>query len=1326
MRKSLHFLLSTIFILVTFQQLSAESFSIRKYNYQNGLPSDKVVSVRQDKSGRIWLGTTRGLACFDGSEFHHFSKQQHGAGHLSHNLAQVILPMNNGDVWVGTPDSLNIYDYKKDRMYTVGVESGLTYPDVTALAHGLGCEWVGTFGKGLFRFDHNTKRFNPVKVVNSVPGTEQIMAICEDSNRQLWIGTRYNGVFLYNPHTGNCHKVKTKDAESAFIHVIYQDVSGNIWIGSSNGFYYIQGGMLVEVETPEFKGKCVYGIGEQPAGTMWVAGEEIFLNFKTEEFFDSKVNTKTMSLAKMIYKDNNSLKGLQSILIDDHKNVWVGSYGDGLSILTSNKTFQYILPGTNLPFGNTPSAVFDIQKNKKGQLLIAKEGNGVITFNPALQRVETSVPFDDNSIKSVCEDNKGNLWVGGYTKGVAMRKKGDSRFVRFNKNISFQSRKIFQTSDNTIYISGNEGLLKTTTEGATWTNVLVKWFGKNPDVRCIIETPDKHLWMGTYGTGLLNYDPKKNELQQFLVKNGLKSNIIYDLFREKDILWIATDEGLASYSFSTKRLNNITPCNLLKGVTIFSIQKDLSGDLWFSTSSGIANYQRKNKELKNFSFKGLPPVGEFSEGCSAIDVEGNIYFGGLNGMLTVRASKKNDSQDIRHELVFTKLMLFDQQVIPFDKSIRNNPLKENINIQRSLSLNANQPMFSIHFSLPFYDSEVTYSYRLEGIDHEWNQLGTQNWVTFRNLEPKKYTLKVRAYTSNHKNPVEASLDFVVSPPLWFSWWAKLLYFLAIITILVFFWRQSNNRLKLSHSIELEKAFRRRDKEIHEAKLVFFTNISHELRTPLTLLIAPLDKLIANESNLIKQKTLKLISKNANRLLLLVNQILDFRKTEKGEMKLQVQELILTDWVDEIIQSFDEMAKEKEISLKLECQNEIERVWIDSSLMEKVCFNLLSNALKFSHSGGKVDFILRVNEKWLTINVIDNGIGIQNESKEQVFNRFFQEKTLLSSGNKQTGTGIGLHLVKSIVELHHGVISLSSEPGIETVFTVAVPCNKDSYEPGEIFSVKPSINDVLNSDEIISSNTKLGKADGLLPQVLIVEDNDELRDYLQEALSDRFNVLSCVNGQEAVDMAHKLNIDLIVSDVMMPVMDGFETCKMLKSDIETNHIPIILLTAKSGFDDMIQGLEYGADAYISKPFNLNHLVAQIYRILENRAILRSKYVQPMISLLKENKESADSKFMDEITQFILDHIVEESLNGNVLAAYFRISRTSLHRKLKSVAGLSSGDLIRNIRLAKAAEELLSTDLTISEISFQNGFNSPSYFSLCFTNYFGKSPTMYRNI
>lgn len=1324
MRKSLQLLFTLVFFLSFLQLSAAESFSIRKYNYLNGLPSDKVVSLRQDKSGRIWLGTTRGLVCFDGSEFHLFSKQQHGAKHLSHNLAQALLPMSNGDVWVGTPDSLNIYDYRKDRLHTVGAESGLTFPDITALAHGIGCEWVGTFGKGLFRYDNNTKRFEPVKVVNSFEGTRQIMAICEDSNRQLWIGTRYNGVYLYNPHTGNCHKIKSKDAESAFIHVIYQDLSGNIWIGSSNGFYYIQGGSLVEVVTPEFKGKCVFGIAEQPAGTIWLAGEEIFLNFKSEEFFDSQANAKTISLAKMIYKDNNVLRGFQSILIDDHRNVWVGSYGDGLNLLTSNKIFQYILPETNLPLGNTPSAVFDIQKNHKGHLLIAKEGSGVINFNPVNQQVESSFPFDDSSIMSVYEDNKDNLWVGGYHKGLALRKKGQSWFERFNKNICFQVRKIIQTSDNSIYISGNEGLFKTTTEGASWTNVLVNWFAKNPDVRCIVETPDKKLWMGTYGSGLICYDPLKNKIQQLLMKNGLKSNIIYDLYRENDILWIATDEGLASYSFSKKKLNNINPCNLLNGVTIFSIQKDLSNDLWFTTSSGISNYKRKNKELKNFSFKGIPPVGEFSEGCSAIDAEGNIYFGGLNGLVNVRAIKKNANQEFRHELVFTKLMLFDQQVIPFDKSIRNNPLKENLNIQRSLSFNASQSMFSIHFSLPFYDSEVTYSYRLEGIDHEWNQLGTQNWVTFRNLEPKNYTLKVRAYTSNSTKPMEASLDFVIKPPLWLSWWAKFLYIIAAISIIVFFWRLSNNRLKLSHSIELEKAFRRRDKEIHEAKLVFFTNISHELRTPLTLLIAPLEKLIDNESNLIKQKTLTLINKNANRLLLLVNQILDFRKTEKGEMKLQVNELILKEWVDEIVLSFKEMAEEKKISLKLVCQNETEKVWIDSSLMEKVCFNLLSNALKFSRSGGKVDFILSVDDKWMTIKVVDNGVGIQSESKEKVFNRFFQENTLLSSGNKQTGTGIGLHLVKSIVELHHGVISLSSEPGIETVFTVAIPCKKDSYEPGEISIVKPSMNDVLNAEELTSTTSKFENADGQLSQVLLVEDNDELRDYLQEALSERFNVISCVNGKEAVDMAHKFNIDLIVSDVMMPVMDGFETCKILKSDIETNHIPIILLTAKSGFDDMIQGLEFGADAYISKPFNLNHLVAQMNRILENRAILRSKYVMPMESLLKENKESIESKFMDEITQFILEHITEENLNGNVLANYFRISRTSLHRKLKSVAGLSSGDLIRNIRLARAAEELVSTEMTISEISFQNGFNSPSYFSLCFTNYFGKSPTAYR--
>jgi signal transduction histidine kinase/ligand-binding sensor domain-containing protein/DNA-binding NarL/FixJ family response regulator len=1325
MRKKSQQLITLVFLLVLFQSLFAETFSIRKYNYQNGLPSDKVLCVRQDKIGRIWLGTTRGLSCFDGSEFHNFSKQQRGARHLSHNLAQAILPMNNGDVWVATPDSLNIYDYKNDQMRTVGAESGLTFPDVTALAHGVGCEWVGTFGRGLFRYDHNTKRFVPVNIVNSHEGTKEIMSICEDSNHQLWIGTRYDGLFLYNLNSKVFRKVKGK-AGNAFIRIIYQDLSGNIWIGSSTGFYYIQGGVIIEVEAADFKSKCVFDITEQPAGTIWVAGEEIFLNFKTENFFESPINTKTTSLTKSTFKDINTLKGIHSILKDDHKNMWIGSYGEGLNLLISDRVFQHIIPETNLPLGNIPSTVSDIQINKAGQLWIAKEGSGLIKYNSFSQRVESNFPFFDGSIKSVFEDHKGNLWVGGNSKGLAIQKKGKSGFVRFNKNIGIQVRKIFQTSDNSLYVSGNEGLFKTNSEGDSWTNVLGKWFSKNPDVRCVAETPDKTLWMGTYNTGLLCYDPLHNKLQQLLIKNGLKSNIIFDLFREYDNLWIATDDGLASYSLSQKKFNNEIPCNLLAGVSVFAIQKDLNGDLWFSTSTGIVKYQRKHRELKKFSFNGLPPVGEFSEGCSAIDGDGNIYFGGLNGILYVKANRKNANQEYKYELLFTKLMLFDQHVTPNDHSIDHNPLKENINIQRLLSFNASQSMFSIHFSIPNFDSEVTYSYRLEGIDKEWNQLGTQNWVTFRNLGPKKYKLQVRAYISNHENPIEASLNFEVNPPLWLSWWAKLLYFLMFFSLSTFFWRQSKERLKLSHTIELEQAFRRRDDEIHEAKLVFFTNISHELRTPLTLLIAPLEKLIDNESNLIKQKTLKLIYKNANRLLLLVNQILDFRKTEKGEMQLQVQEVVLVEWADEIIQSFSEMAKDRKVTLNTVYNDNTEIVWIDSALMEKVCFNLLSNAFKFTPVGGQVSFILCVDEKWMTIKVIDNGVGIQNESKKLVFNRFFQEKTLLSSGAKQTGTGIGLHLVKSIVELHHGVISLSSEPGTETVFTVAIPWNKDDYESNEIQTVKAINADVLTPDELNHSNTKFELTDGQCPQILIVEDNDDLREYLQEALSERFKVLSCVNGQEAITKVHNYEIDIIVCDVMMPVMDGLETCRILKSDIETNYIPIILLTAKSGFDDMIQGLEHGADAYISKPFNLNHLIAQINRILENRAILRSKYLQPMLSLLKENKESAESKFMDEITELILEHISDENLNGNVLASYFLMSRTSLHRKLKSVAGISSGDLIRNIRLAKAAKELVSTEMTISEISFQNGFNSPSYFSLCFTNYFGKSPTAYRTI
>jgi signal transduction histidine kinase/DNA-binding response OmpR family regulator len=624
---------------------------------------------------------------------------------------------------------------------------------------------------------------------------------------------------------------------------------------------------------------------------------------------------------------------------------------------------------------------------------------------------------------------------------------------------------------------------------------------------------------------------------------------------------------------------------------------------------------------------------------------------------------------------------------------------------------------------------VQYYYKLDKVDNQWRQLGNQNWVTFRDLQPGDYRLLVRAVVESDHNEIFSYVDISVHPPLWATWWAKTIYLLLICGALWYAFQLIKSRVVLAHNIEIERNNRKKEEEVHEAKLMFFTNLSHELRTPLTLLLTPLEELISNETNESKKNTLKLINKSANRLMLLVNQILDFRKSEKGEMKLAVQEVELTNYFNDISSYFRELAKDKNIDFSLITHHLPERAWIDPSLIEKVCFNLLSNSFKFTPQNGHIEFTLSADAEWLTIKVTDNGMGIQRESQQSIFKAFFQENRPVPDANHFTinsGSGIGLHLVKSIAELHHGFVSFSSVPDVETVFTVRVPYLKEAYDEVEISADKGLLpQDIIPSGPVGANVEALSAQKDQQPHLLIVDDNEELLRYIQSILSKFYLISVAHNGVEALEMIKIEEYDLIVSDVMMPQMNGIDLCKYLKGNIETNYIPIILLTAKSSMDDLIEGVEIGADAYITKPFNLTYLRARIDQIIESRQILRTKFSQISPQNLNlEKGGGVENKFMYEVTEIIISHITDENLNGSIIANELRMSRTSLHRKLKSIAGISAGELIKNIRISKASGELLQTNYTISEIAFRNGFNSLSYFSQCFTTSYGMSPKEYR--
>lgn len=1317
--------LSVLFFttLCFYQNFTAQTFSIHNYTSHDGLVSDKILSIQQDYMGRMWIGTPHGLCCFDGAEYVHYTKYQSGRNHISNNIVQAILPRANGDVWLGTPDSLNIYCWKDDKIHSYGKVKGLKSKDITVLAKGSdGGVWVGTFGEGLFRYNENDDRFSTVGVVARQRGTAKIMALCEDSNHRLWIGTRYNGLFLYTPNLRECRQVLGIPPYD-FVSVIIQDSSGNIWVGTNNNFYHIENNVATPVNPILFTGKGITSICENPAGTLWVGGDDLLYQFSPNELFASAGG----SVVGAFHRYDYTYKGIHAILSDKDDNLWLGTYGEGIKVINHHSDFVHIVPGESDTNGSGfSSATYALGTAANNDLWLGKEKNGVMRYNSDTQEITESIGLDKSDALAVLEDPMGNLWIGTSRNGLGLRRHG-TRGLTFTTNpIGENVRSIFQARDGSIYVSGVNGFFRTKDLGQSWENVLQRWYTKNPDVRCAAQDPQGRLWLGTYNSGLFCYDPARHSFRPYYKPKGLKSNIIYDVLVDRNIVWIATDEGLASYSLASGTFTNQFPCQNIPDVSIFAIQRDRLGNLWFSSAMGLWQYEVKHRRINHFSSRNLPKIGEFTEGASAIAANGDVYFGSYNGMLQVNPSH-NQVVSRKPKLIFTQVVIDDQRIVP-DADAHHANLTENVNISRLINVYPENHSISIHFSLPYYDRDVQYYYKLDKMDSEWKQLGNQNWVTFRDLHPGDYRLLVRAVVESDHTEIFSEVGISVYPPLWATWWAKTFYFLLVCAALWYALRSVKSRMDLAHSIELERNNRKKEEEIHEAKLMFFTNLSHELRTPLTLLLTPLEDLISHEANENKKNTLKLINKSANRLLLLVNQILDFRKSEKGEMKLAVQKVEFPSYIDDISSYFRELAKEKNIDFTLITHQVPDEVWIDPDLVEKICFNLLSNAFKFTPKNGHIELMVSADEECVTLKVTDNGIGIQHESQQSIFKAFFQENRPIPDASHFTinsGSGIGLHLVKRITELHHGYISFSSVPDVETVFTVRLPYHRDAYDDAEISSGKGQVpQDIIPSGQISPVDT-LSATKVQQPHLLLVEDNEELLLYLQSILSKRYLLSSAHNGVEAVEQIKLEEFDLVVSDVMMPQMDGIELCKFLKNNNETNYIPIILLTAKSSMDDMIEGVEIGADAYITKPFNLTYLCARIDQIIGSRQILRNKFSQVSEQNLNLKKEGGvENKFMYEVTEIIIAHISEENLNGNIIASELCMSRTSLHRKLKSIAGISAGELIKNIRISKATSELLQTDSTISEIAFRNGFNSLSYFSQCFTGSYGMSPKEYR--
>lgn len=1342
------------------------------YSTDKELSNSLINAVYQDRKGFIWIATENGLNKFDGTRFSIYRHNATDSTSLKNNYVRTLFEDSRGNFWIGCINGLQRYDRATDNFHELFIsrKDGRKNPHITSIIERRnGDLWIATSGQGAISLKKNSNpaSFHIETELTDRIGSNYLNVIFEDSRQNLWIATEEKGLYRYSPESKELKSYKAPyHIAGDDVSAICEDAHGQIFVGTlTKGLFRLssrqegnfepilyQNRMNLNIRTLiiDTRGKLI--IGTDGEGVKEYQPQQDII-------VDSEINAGPFDFSK---------SKVHSLIEDKDHNLWLGIFQKGLILVPgiSNK-FDYY--GYKSIHNNTigSSCVMAIHTDEQATIWIGTDNDGLYAINDQGKQLRhythqagnpQSVP---GTILCLYEDSNQELWLGSYFDGLA----------RINKQTG-------TCQDVTSLLQGNLNAGK-------------------PKVSCIIEDKNKNLWVGTYGSGLYKinlptqhvtyYESTRNENDDWSI-NRLPNDWISYLLEDKEgMIWIGTYKGLAVLNPQTDNfINYKKQNNLLPGYVVYSLLESSNGEIWAGTSEGLvclnkdrltpvlfttadglpsdiicglAEDEKKNiwisthqgisklnppekKFINYYAGDGLQG-NEFTRTAVFKDKRGKMFFGGTNG---VTAFYPQDITEIKKEMnvLITGFHVANRPVKKGDKSGNNVITDTAVMDTEQFTLAYNENTFSIDFSVLEFSNpdRISYQYKIKELGDEWisTQPGT-NRVTYSSLKPGKYTFSVQARDHNNFSNIR-TVTIAITPPWYQTWWAKVIWgclgALLIYALTMYILSRIRHRQEVMRQKHME--------QINEAKLQFFINISHEIRTPMTLIISPLEKLLAEHSE--KQPVYLMIYRNAQRILRLINQLMDIRKLDKGQMHLKFRETDIVGFINDLMQTFNYQAQKKNITFTFE--KELEgadslKVWIDLNNFDKVLMNVLSNAFKYTHEGGNIEVLLKTGHNdayrgalkdYFEIDITDNGIGIDKNKIEQIFERFYQIDNDMTQSN--FGTGIGLHLSRSLVELHHGIIKAENrEDGQGTRFIIRLPLGSNHLKAEELENPEetgsePTISQ-LPKDSIYETEEENKTNEYRKPKaktryrVLIVEDDEEIRRYIRSELDSDFRIYECTNGREGLETILKEKPDLVISDVMMPEMDGITLCRKIKQNININHIPIILLTAKSKAEDQIEGLEIGADAYIVKPFNTELLRTTISNLIANRERLRGKLVgeqQVEEKITKIEMKSNDEILMSKVMKTINDHLADPTLNVEMLAANVGMSRVHMHRKLKELTNQSARDFIRSIRLKQAANLLREKNLSVSEVAYATGFSNLSHFSNTFRDFYGISPSEYK--
>lgn len=1368
--KSLFFLLAFSPKISICQQPALE---FKKIGESYGLSNSTIECIFQDSRGFIWVGTRDGLNRFDGSRMVVFKPDTKAAESLTDGYITCLYEDSHQQIWVGTSNGLNRFNPQKNKFTQFKNKPAdtktLSHNYITSITSDKnGFLWIGTAGGGVNRYNpslNNFQRYTTETAGNLA--SNFINCIYKDANQNFWVGSE-NGIQQLNPETGyfknleNFERLGVAAISPVAVVTIKEDKTGNLLLGTSNQGLLVYNRQLgsmkhymhIDANPFSLATNLVRSICVDKNGSIWTGTINGGLNL-----FDP--------VAEKFYSYQNqpddptslSQRTVSALLEDNQGNLWVGTHRGGVNLLIQNnekfRHYRQLSNQNSLSYND----VRGFCEDKSGNIWIGTDGGGLNLFERKTGRfthfkhqLNDAKSLSSNEVLSIAEDSDGMIWVGTWGGGLCLYNATEKKFERYQrqkeKSTSLSSdyiQKIFEDSKKNIWIATYFGGLNLFDKNKkTFTRVVRSKSGKTQlsgnNVISICEDAAGNIWIGTDDAGLNKLNIATGEFEHYFTNNEKKPDLRVLFADSKGNLWVG-QKGLYQYSRSANNFFLFTNAGGLDAEFIKGITEDEKGNLWVSTSNGITRLHPETKTARKYNIAdGLQGL-EFEANAYLKTKDGAMLFGGLNGFNLFYPEDIVPNNYIPPVFV-TSFMIDNKKV---DAGAKDGILAEDISFAKTISLSHLQSTFSFEFAALNYTASDNnqFQYKLENWDAGWVNAGSERKASYINVSPGTYTFTVKASNNDDVwNENGYSIKVVIKPPFWQTWWFRALIAAIVISGVYYFY-------KTRKKIELQKLEEEKKEEIHQMRLQFFTNISHEFRTPLSLIAGPVEKLLNENPSEKNKHTYQVIQRNANRLLQLINELMDFRKAESGVLKLQVMPGSLPVFLEEIAEEFSEVAAQKSIQFRIVNQLTGSEIWFDRQVAEKIIINLLGNSFKYTPGNGTITLEvidtlasrkpLFENElaipgnytahKMIYFCVTDNGIGVSKESITHLFERYYRVSDM------HLGSGIGLAFVKHLTQLHKGVIHVYSERNKGTEIIIGIPCSREDYSEDEKWLTKNESASSLESLKTFVEETKQENKPAVhtdtMPakknySILVTDDNDELRNFLKDALESQFSVLEAADGKAAFEMTLETYPDIIISDIMMPVMNGNEFCKQIKSNQETAHIPFIMLTAKSGIESQIEGTSLGADYYFSKPVSIELLSLTLRNIIAQKNKLREKYQRDYNADVKELVNNAKEKeFIEELIKTIEDNLQEPEMDIEFLCKKMGMSRTKLYNKIKNITGQAISDFVRTVRLRKAAQLLAQKDCSITEAMYSVGIQTQSYFTRVFKNEFGKTPTQFLN-